>query len=333
MISRFVQIKQSIVLVGLTLALLVAGAAPLLGGSSADAAKKRKRATAASNLSAQLTQSFSNPDGIAIADSMPATAYPSTISVSGFETEITDVAVTLQRFSHTAPGDVDMLLVGPAGQTAIFMSDAGGLNIATNVTLTFDDSAASILPAQLTTGTFRPTNNPPTDDIFPPPAPTPQTNNAALAAFNGTNPNGTWSLYVVDRGAGFSGSVSGWSLLITVADKPPTPPTPDSGTPRANSDTYQARAGKTLNVPAAGVLENDNDPDGDPLTAIVANGPKKGSLSLQADGSFAYKPKKKAKGVDSFTYLAQDPGGLEALATVEITIKGKKGKGGKKGKK
>jgi VCBS repeat-containing protein len=84
------------------------------------------------------------------------------------------------------------------------------------------------------------------------------------------------------------------------------------------------------------VLGNDSDPDGDTLQAIVAGQPKHGRLNLQADGGFTYTPKKKAKGTDSFTYLAQDPSGLNALATVDITIKAKKdkkGKGGKKGKK
>jgi hypothetical protein len=81
------------------------------------------------------------------------------------------------------------------------------------------------------------------------------------------------------------------------------------------------------------LLGNDSDPDGDLLEAILAGPPRQGSLTLQADGGFTYIPKKKAKGSDSFTYLAQDPSGLNALATVDIQIKAKKDKKGKGGKK
>ena len=77
---------------------------------------------------------------------MPATPYPSTIEVSGFETNVARVSVSLHRFSHTAPEDVDILLVDPGEQDLIIMSDAGGLNPATNLTITFDDQAANPLP-------------------------------------------------------------------------------------------------------------------------------------------------------------------------------------------
>lgn len=53
---------------------------------------------------------------------------------------------------------------------------------------------------------------------------------------------------------------------------------------------------------------------------------------MQPDGGFTYTPNKTAKGSDSFTYLAQDPGGLNALANVDIQITKAKKKH-KKGKK
>src|SRR5205814_6733498 len=71
-------------------------------------------------------------------------------------------------------------------------------------------------------GTFRPTNYG-TGDLFPAPAPQVTYNNAATAGsatfasvFNGTNPNGTWSLYVVDDASADIGTMSGgWSINIT----------------------------------------------------------------------------------------------------------------------
>jgi hypothetical protein len=156
---------------------------------------------------------------------------------------------------------------------------------------------------------------------------------ASLAAFNGIDPNGTWRLWAYDdepngspqAGGGING---GWALTITTAN----------GVPAAKPDRFKVKAGKTLRVDAPGVLKNDRDPDDDALAAILVDGPKQGRVALKADGSFTYKSNKKAKGKDSFTYLAKDPSGLKAQATVHIQIKAtkdnqnKKGKGGKNGK-
>ena len=74
---------------------------------------------------------FSNSGTITINDTAAtcvgaeATPYPSTISVSGLSGTITDVNVTLTGFSHTAPSDVALLLVGPQGQNTILMSGNG----------------------------------------------------------------------------------------------------------------------------------------------------------------------------------------------------------------
>jgi len=95
------------------------------------------------------------------------------------------------------------------------MSDAGGGHSITNVNLTFDDSAASGLPdtAQIVSGAYKPTDFEPGDN-FPPPAPVGAVS-TFLTAFNGSNPNGNWSLYVVDDATGDSGLISNWSLSIT----------------------------------------------------------------------------------------------------------------------
>ena len=61
--------------------------------------------------------------------------------------------------------------------------------------------------------------------------------------------------------------------------------------PRARDDSYTARVGVALNVPARGVLGNDVDPDGEALTARKTSDPTLGSLSaFRADGSFDYAP-------------------------------------------
>jgi subtilisin-like proprotein convertase family protein len=302
--------------VALVAALLIGGAGP--GVTGVDAARNRQRG--------KELQIFSNPTPIAIPSN--AMAVPSAITVSGFDTPIADVDVSLNILTHPTASDLDMLLVGPGGQMALIMSDAGFA--AANDSLSLSDQAANQLPESdpLVSGTFQPTNydfSTSPDTFVSPPAPvaTPPSG-SSLAVFNGTNANGTWRLFISeeDNVPVETGTLAGgWTLRITTA----------SGVPDTGQDQFQAQAGKTLTVPAPGVLSNDSDPDGDALTALLAGQPKKGKVTLQADGSFTYRPNKKARGTDSFAYLAQDSTGLSALETVSIQVKGKGKK--KKGKK
>ncbi len=64
-----------------------------------------------------------------------------------------------------------------------------------------------------------------------------------------------------------------------------------------------------------------NDPEGQGLTFTVTRQPKRGTVTVNADGSFTYTPKKNKVGTDSFTYTATDPAGnvsREATVTVRI---------------
>lgn len=156
---------------------------------------------------------FFNFTNIILPDSGTASPYPSEINVSGLVGSVRKVRVAFS-LSHTFPGDVDILLVGPAGQSAIIMSDVGAGDDINQVELLLDDAAANPLPVAgpLVSGTFRPTNNG-TGDSFPAPAPVPA-GTSVLSVFNGTNPNGTWSLYVVDDATDDMGQISEWSLVF-----------------------------------------------------------------------------------------------------------------------
>lgn len=169
------------------------------------------------------SQTFQNTAAITIPDSGNASLYPSNITVSGISS-FTRMEVRLNGFSHTFPDDVDIILVGPNGQRAILMSDAGGNPDVTNINLTFSQTSTTPIPdaTVLNTGTFRPTNyineGGVLTDNFPAPGPGLLTEAPAdLFVFNGTSPNGVWSLYVVDDAGGDSGSISGgWTLTFTV---------------------------------------------------------------------------------------------------------------------
>ena len=63
------------------------------------------------------------------------------------------------------------------------------------------------------------------------------------------------------------------------------------------------------------------DPEGSQLTYTVTRGPKRGDVTVNADGSFTYTPKKNKVGTDSFTYTATDEAGnVSREATVTIRI-------------
>lgn len=181
------------------------------------------------------TQTFANAGSISVPTSGNASPYPSTISVSGMSGTVSKVVVRLKGLTHTFPDDLDMLLVSPGGQKLLLMSDAGGSGDVNGITLTFDAAAASTLANsnQISAGTYRPTNYG-SGDTFPSPAPgTPYA--SALSTFNGSNPNGAWSLYVRDDASGDGGSLAqGWELTITTGtaqqaslDEVETEPLPD----------------------------------------------------------------------------------------------------------
>lgn len=124
---------------------------------------------------------------------------------------------------------------------------------------------------------------------------------------------------IVGEGVNPSGVSEGWVARIAA---------PDTDTPVASGDSYSVKKDNVLTVGAPGVLGNDVDPNGDPLTAVLDVGPANGSVTLNADGSFTYTPNAGFTGTDSFTYLATDGTNLSDPATVTITVTSKGGKPG-----
>jgi len=90
--------------------------------------------------------------------------------------------------------------------------------------------------------------------------------------------------------------------------------------PVANNDSFDTNKNAPLNVPAPGVLANDYDGDGNPLTAALVTGPAHGALTFNADGSFVYTPTNGFSGADSFTYKLNDGTADSGVANVFLTI-------------
>jgi subtilisin-like proprotein convertase family protein len=203
--------------------------------------------------------------------------YPATIDVSGAGPTITDVDVVIDDLTHSRPADVDLLLVGPRGQQATILSDAGDSNAATGVDLLLDDDADSAVGGTLTSGRFRPTNDGDPRDRYVAPAPV-ATGSSTLSVFDGTDPNGTWSLFVVDDREGASGELSGWSMRITTtgpAGPTPSPtPTTGGGTAGGGADTESPRVSSTRPSAAAKAVRRGAD-----VTATLSEPVRPGTVT------------------------------------------------------
>jgi predicted outer membrane repeat protein/VCBS repeat-containing protein len=138
------------------------------------------------------------------------------------------------------------------------------------------------------------------------------------------NPDGSFS-YLPDSGysgedsfsyTAFDGSASSNVAAVTitiVAGEVNLPPV-------AIGDNYTAAFETPLQVAAPGVLTNDSDVQGEPLTAVLQDGPAHGTLQLNEDGSFTYLPATGYTGEDSFRYVASDGQAYSSPATVRITV-------------
>ncbi len=151
------------------------------------------------------------------------------------------------------------------------------------------------------------------------------------------NPSANRGLIIQDYVVAPDGIDFDSSEATTVANRPrlTVTYTADPGgnqPPQSNGDAYTVVQGGTLTANDAtgsltpgnandnGVLVNDTDADGDPLTAILVSGPTHGLLTLNTDGTFSYTHDGSATTSDSFTYRANDGTEDGNVATVNITI-------------
>ncbi len=162
------------------------------------------------------TLSFNNPRAIDIPWAGRAGPYPSSLYLTSIDGVVQNITLTLNNFSHTYPGDVSALLVGPGGQSVMLMSNALGGTDVNNVTLRFNDAGVNLpLSGTITsTAVYRPTSYGLTGDLADPAPAGPYSGN--LSAFRGSSPNGLWQLYVYDNVDSDGGLIAGgWSLQLT----------------------------------------------------------------------------------------------------------------------
>ena len=136
-----------------------------------------------------------------------APALNSTQVVSGLGTNILRTTLTTQ-IAHTACGELDIFLISPSGTVVTLSTDNGGsLDNCFNGTVWRDKlPAIPVTDAPLT-------NNVTAQFLIP---------EGAMSAFNGENPNGTWTLQIRDQAAGNTGTLNGWTLNITTLPLAPS---------------------------------------------------------------------------------------------------------------
>ena len=94
-------------------------------------------------------------------------------------------------------------------------------------------------------------------------------------------------------------------------------------TPIAVDDSYTATGNVRISAAAPGLLANDNDPEGDAITASAgATSAQGGDVVVNADGSFSYNPKPGFEGNDTFNYTVTDSHGNTNTGTVTVTVSG-----------
>src|SRR5690606_27985464 len=92
--------------------------------------------------------------------------------------------------------------------------------------------------------------------------------------------------------------------------------------PVAVNDAYTTAYNTTLTRAAPGVMTNDSDVEGDPITAVLVTNVSNGTLTLNANGSFTYIPNAGFGGNDTFTYRVNDTVNNSNVATVTISVNG-----------
>ncbi|MCK5525090.1 MAG: cadherin-like domain-containing protein, partial [Thiomargarita sp.] len=105
-------------------------------------------------------------------------------------------------------------------------------------------------------------------------------------------------------------------------------PLPLNQKPTANDDSYFVNKNNTLTIVTSnGILVDgldnaggDTDHEGNILTTTLITTTEHGSVKLETDGTFTYKPVPEFTGIDTFTYQISDGNGGTDTAIVTITV-------------
>ncbi|WP_027998000.1 cadherin-like domain-containing protein [Sinorhizobium arboris] len=127
------------------------------------------------------------------------------------------------------------------------------------------------------------------------------------ASQNGPNSDGLYTVTVTayDR-PGAAGLSATTSFDMSVSNPAPT----------AKDDAATTNEDTPVTI---SILENDSDPDGDPLSVTSANAGN-GTVRVNADGTLTYTPAANYNGTDTITYTISDGNGGVSTSQVTVTV-------------
>jgi Bacterial Ig domain len=261
---------------------------------------------------------FGGPGGVIAVDS--ATGAQTTVSSGGSFVNPSGVALEADGDILVADTIAGVIRVDPATGTQTTVSSGGSLGIARAVALEAD---GDILVAAIGGGVVRvdPATGAQTTvssgGSFVRPFGVALEADGRVLVADGDAFGGSGGVIRVDPATGAQTTLSpGGSFVdpVGIALVPDAPPV-------TGDDAYTTAEDAQLSVDAPGVLANDTDVDGQPLSAALDSGPEHGALTLNADGSFSYTPDPDFNGSDSFTYLASDSTLDSDPVTVTIEVR------------
>ena len=127
---------------------------------------------------------------------------------------------------------------------------------------------------------------------------------------------------LIDKGTIYGATISDKGANPRVANSVTDLGASELSTPTITDDSYSVVHNTMLAMNAtSGVLANDSANKGGLLSAVLVSRPSVGTLNLNTDGSFAYKPADGYLGTIVFTYQAKNSKGLSAIATVYLTVR------------
>ena len=144
------------------------------------------------NINCSMNMTTDTPVGI---DDGPANTVTSTLNVAAGGV-ISDLNVINLQGTHSWIADLTFILESPEGTSVVLISEA--CDDEDNFDISFDDQATGDIPCPYADG-----------GTYPP--------NGSLAAFNGENPQGIWTLTVEDSANQDGGNLNNWGLEICAA--------------------------------------------------------------------------------------------------------------------
>lgn len=226
-----------------------------------------------------------------------------TFDVNGISGAIRSLSVSLEM--NVVPGAaVGAELIGPGGvgRRLLFPSQSDPFVVSGDLRGHYDvtDFATRTMGyiygmprgTPLASGPYQPID----DQLFP---------TALAPVFAGRSANGRWTLRVTNCGSSQNAITNARIAFVTET--------------ASAADTYAVESNTPLTVAAPGVLANDSASGR--LSATLTSVPASGTVLLNSDGSFTYRPNAGFVGRDRFEYRASAPGssGQNTVATIDVT--------------